>query len=136
MKCSLGISHFLEEISSLSQSVVFLYFFALIAEDFFSTIENPGKALGRKTNTNDLIDFFFFLRVFWLSFGREMVAQSEGQLGDSCPPNVCRGCDGDGDNWVGLKCCGGGSRHTRPAAGSHDDGVRAEVTCVPSRPGP
>ena len=30
MKCSLGISSFLEEISSLSHSVVFLYFFALI----------------------------------------------------------------------------------------------------------
>ena len=36
MKCSLGISNFLEEISSLSHSVVFLYFFALITEeDFF-----------------------------------------------------------------------------------------------------
>ena len=33
MKCSLGISNFLEEISSLSHSVVFLYFFALIAEE-------------------------------------------------------------------------------------------------------
>ena len=32
MKCSLGISHFFEEISSLSHSIVFLYFFALIAE--------------------------------------------------------------------------------------------------------
>ena len=31
MKCSLGISNFLDEISSLSHSVVFLYFFALIA---------------------------------------------------------------------------------------------------------
>ena len=30
MKCSLGISNFLEEFSSLSHSVVFLYFFALI----------------------------------------------------------------------------------------------------------
>ena len=30
MKCSLGISNFLEEISSLSHSAVFLYFFALI----------------------------------------------------------------------------------------------------------
>ena len=29
MKCSFGISDFLEEISSLSHSVVFLYFFAL-----------------------------------------------------------------------------------------------------------
>ena len=35
MKCSLGISDFLEEISSLSYSVVFLYFFALIAEEGF-----------------------------------------------------------------------------------------------------
>ena len=35
MKCSLVISNFLEEISSLSYSVVFLYFFALIAEEGF-----------------------------------------------------------------------------------------------------
>ena len=30
MKCSLGISNFLEEISGLSHSIIFLYFFALI----------------------------------------------------------------------------------------------------------
>ena len=30
MKCSLGISNFLEKISSLSHSIIFLYFFALI----------------------------------------------------------------------------------------------------------
>ena len=35
MKYSLGISNVLEEISSLSHSVVFLYFFALIAEEGF-----------------------------------------------------------------------------------------------------
>ena len=35
MKCSLGISNFLEEISSLSYSIVFLYFFALITEEGF-----------------------------------------------------------------------------------------------------
>ena len=40
MKCSLGISNFLEEISSLSYSVVFLYFFALMAEDGF--LISPG----------------------------------------------------------------------------------------------
>ena len=33
MKCSLGISNFHEEISSLSHSNVFLYFFALITEE-------------------------------------------------------------------------------------------------------
>ena len=35
MKCSLGISNFLEKISSVSHSVVFLYLFALIAEEGF-----------------------------------------------------------------------------------------------------
>ena len=35
MKSSLGISNFLEEISSLSHSVIFLYFFALITEEGF-----------------------------------------------------------------------------------------------------
>ena len=35
MKCSLDISNFLEEISSLSYSIVFLYFFALITEEGF-----------------------------------------------------------------------------------------------------
>ena len=35
MKCSFGISNFLEEIPSLSHSVVFLYFFALVAEQGF-----------------------------------------------------------------------------------------------------
>ena len=35
MKCSLGISNFLEEISSLSHSIAFLYFFALITEEGF-----------------------------------------------------------------------------------------------------
>ena len=35
MKSSLGISNFLEEISCLSHSVVFLYFFALITEEGF-----------------------------------------------------------------------------------------------------
>ena len=35
MKCSLGISNFLEEISSLSHSIVFLYFFVLVTEEGF-----------------------------------------------------------------------------------------------------
>ena len=35
MKCPLGISNFLEEISSLSQSVVFLYIFLLITDEAF-----------------------------------------------------------------------------------------------------
>ena len=38
MKYSLAMSDFLEEISSLSLSVVFLYFFALIAEEGFLNV--------------------------------------------------------------------------------------------------
>ena len=41
MKCSLGIFNFLEEISSLSHSVVFLYFFALITEEGFLISSSP-----------------------------------------------------------------------------------------------
>jgi len=37
MKCSLDISKFLEDISSLSHSIVFLYLFALITEEGFLT---------------------------------------------------------------------------------------------------
>ena len=35
MKCSFGISNYLEEISTLSHSIVFLYFFVLITEGCF-----------------------------------------------------------------------------------------------------
>ena len=35
MKCSFGISNFLEDISNLSHSIVFLYLFALITEEGF-----------------------------------------------------------------------------------------------------
>ena len=54
MKCSLGLTNFLEEISSLSHSIVFLYFFALITEDlsylsqlFFGILHSNG---GHKQN--------------------------------------------------------------------------------------
>ena len=43
MKHSLGISDFLEEISSLSHSIVFLYFFALITEEGF--LISPFRSL-------------------------------------------------------------------------------------------
>ena len=42
MKCSLGKSNFLEEISILSHSVIFLYFFALITEEGF-LISSHGR---------------------------------------------------------------------------------------------
>ena len=51
MKCSLGISDFLEEISSVSLSIVFLYFFALITEEGFLIslwcLRRPYKLLSK-----------------------------------------------------------------------------------------
>ena len=38
MECPLGISNFPEDISSLSHSIVFLYFFELITEAFLSLL--------------------------------------------------------------------------------------------------
>ena len=38
MKCSLGISNFLEEISALSHSIVFIYFFALVTYEGFLSL--------------------------------------------------------------------------------------------------
>ena len=54
MKCSFGISDFLEEISSLSHSVVFLYFFALITEEGF--LISPCYSLELCRNGMDLTE--------------------------------------------------------------------------------
>ena len=55
---SLGISNFLEEISSLSHSVIFLYFFALIAEESF--LISPSYSL--ELCIQMLISFLFSLK--------------------------------------------------------------------------
>ena len=63
MKYSLGSSNFPEEISRLSHSIVFLYFFALVTEEsflylsllFFETLHSNGF-------------IFPFLLCFWLLF--------------------------------------------------------------------
>ena len=62
MKCSLGISNFLEEISSLSYSVVFLYFFALIAEEGFLISSCYSLELWIQMLISFLFSFAFFLK--------------------------------------------------------------------------
>ena len=59
MKYSFGISNFLEEISSLSHSIIFPYFFALIAEEDF--LRAPCYSL-------ELCIIFPFLLCFSLLF--------------------------------------------------------------------
>ena len=59
MKCSLGISNLLEEISSLSHSVVFLYFFALIIEEGFHISPCYSLELCIQIVTSFLFSFAF-----------------------------------------------------------------------------
>ena len=56
MKYSLGISNFLEEISSLSHSIVFLYFLALITEEGFlsSPCYSLELCIGTQSQPSDL----------------------------------------------------------------------------------
>ena len=58
MKCSLGTSNFLEEISSLSHSIVFLYFFTLISEEgfFLSLLDNLWNSAFKCV----YLSFFYF----------------------------------------------------------------------------
>ena len=64
MKCFLGISHFPEEISSLSYSIVFLYFFALIAEEGF--LISPCISLELHSN-GYIFPFLFCLKLLFFS---------------------------------------------------------------------
>ena len=64
MKCSRGISDFLKEISSLSHSVVFLYFSALIAEEGF--LISPCYSL--ELCIQMLISFLFSFALHFSSF--------------------------------------------------------------------
>ena len=64
MKYSLGISNFLEEISSLSHSVAFLYFFALIAEEAFLI----SSCYSLELCIQMLISFLFYFAFYFSSF--------------------------------------------------------------------
>ena len=64
MKYSLGISNFLEEISSLSHSVVFLYFFALISEEAFLISSCYSLELCIQMDISLLLSFAFHFPSF------------------------------------------------------------------------
>ena len=65
MQCFLGISNFLEDISSLSPSIVFLYFFALITEDGF--LISPWYSLGLRIQMGLLLLFSFAFSLLFFS---------------------------------------------------------------------
>ena len=64
MKCSLGISNFLEEIFSISHSFVFLYFFALIAEKGFLISPCYSLELCLQMSISFLFSFAFHSLLF------------------------------------------------------------------------
>ena len=62
--CSLGISNFLEEISSLFHSIVFLYFFVLITEEGFLISPCYSLELCIQMGISFLFSFAFHLFIF------------------------------------------------------------------------
>ena len=64
MKCFLGISDFLEEISSLSHSIVFLDFFALITEEGFLISPSYSLELCIQMGISFLFSFAFTSLLF------------------------------------------------------------------------
>ena len=112
MKCSFDISNFLEEISSLSHSIVFLYFFALITEEgifisscsplelciqmgisFFSTLPFTSllfSAICKASSDNhSVILHFFFLGMVLITTSCKMswtsIYSFSGTLSDLIP---------------------------------------------------
>ena len=76
IKCSLGISNFLKEMPSLSHSIVFLYFFALITEESF--LISPCYFLGLCIQMG--ISFLFYLPFTSLLFTAICKASSDSQF--------------------------------------------------------
>ena len=64
MKCSLGISNFLEEISSFSHSIVFLCLFALISEEVFLISPCNSLELCIQMSISFLFSFAFHFSSF------------------------------------------------------------------------
>jgi len=67
MKCSFGISSFLEEISSLFYSAVFLYFFALITEEGFLISPFYSSELCIQMAISFLLSFAFHFSFFLIN---------------------------------------------------------------------
>ena len=66
MKCSLGISNFLEEISSRTHSIVYLYFFALITEEGFLISPCYSLELCIQMGISFLFSSAFVLRILYI----------------------------------------------------------------------
>ena len=73
MKCSLGISNFLKEISSLSHSIIFLYFFALITEE--GVLISPCYSLETLPSYGYILHSYGYIFLFLLCFSLPFFSQ-------------------------------------------------------------
>ena len=90
MKYSLDISDFLEEISSLSHSIAFLYFFALITEEAFLISPCYSFKLCIQMGISFLFSFAFhfsFHSYLW-KFGLGVQNEAEQRLIEFCQENA------------------------------------------------
>ena len=81
MKCSLGISNCLEELSSLSFSIVFFYFFALIPEEGF--LISPCFSLELCIQLDIVFLFSFAFQLFVVLFTQPFYLFAFLFLGDA-----------------------------------------------------
>ena len=88
MKCPLGISNFLEEISSLSHSIVFLYFFALTTKEGF--LISPCYSLELCIQMGTC--FLFFFAFCFPSFQRYLYGGGNEDNGDLHQKTPCMYC--------------------------------------------
>ena len=85
MICSLGISNFLEEISSLSHLIAFLYFFALTTEEGF--LISPCYSLELCIQMG--MSFFFSFAFLYLFFSQLFVSKQFFWFLITIPKCVC-----------------------------------------------
>jgi len=85
MKCSFGISDFLEEISSLSHSIVFLYFFAVITEESFLISPCYSLELCIQMGISFLFSFAFHFSSFLSYFFFKFDSVQFSSVTQSCP---------------------------------------------------
>ena len=83
MKCSLDISNFLEEISSVSHSIVFLYFFSLITEEAFLISPCYSLELCIQMGMSFLFSFAFRFSFFHSYFNSAKYPGTRNFKGDS-----------------------------------------------------
>ena len=114
MKCPLGFSNFLEEISSLSESIIFLYFFALIAEEGF------------------LISSCYSLELGW---SKKVKSESDSVMSDSLLTVVCQAPlsieFSRQEYWTGLLFLSLGNR---PNPGIQPRSPTLQANSLPSEP--